>query len=351
MQGEPDRPPGAEIAHATRSATFASSNDDGSYQVRGCVDGDEDAVVALHERAFGRPWLRESWRWRTASGRGSAIGAFARDGACAAVFAGVPLRSRYCGVEALAISGSNSVLDPGLRRSLAGGRLFRRVVLQYFATFGGGHARMMYGAPASPLIRAMASTMRVEVLSGVDCLVRDAADDGERAPDDGSLQLALEPTPPAGVAALWDRCEGADTGLVRDHDFLEWRFCRHPTVAYRIVSARGRAGELRGVMVLRDGGWRDDLLSLCEWIVPVADEAAAGALLAFARDDARRRGSGYLAAVFSGNAPEYRGWQRRHRFCVHPTAHQMMFRSFAHEVDRSFLFDRWRITIGDLEFL
>lgn len=317
---------------------------------------DEAALVRLHERGFGGAWPVEMWRWRSAprfQGDATVMAAFAGNGECVAAMAGVAVPCRCRGVPGFTIAVSNSVLDPGLGRTLLGSRLFLQVVERFVRTFGRAPVQMMYGSPIASLVRAMTVHVGIEVLGDVYALAHDLQGERQRPVQIGSpLRVAQEGAIPADADGLWLRTAGAAaTGVERGRAFLTWRFAEHPKFGYEVVTARGAAGELRGLMVLRDGGWRPDVVTICEWIVPDDDAAAEIVLLEHAQTLARQRRASGLAAWFSANAPEHRRWQRQHGFLVRPTSQQIVFRAFERGIDREFLFDHWRFTIADLEFL
>jgi hypothetical protein len=319
-------------------------------EIRPCTPADDAALLALHARGFGVHWPETLWHWRTTAvpgGRYRVMGAFLPNGQGVACFAGVLLPCRYAGEPGFAMSGSNSVLDPRLQRTLAGARIFENVVAAFFSTFCGGDVRMMYGSPVPSLIRVMVARIRVGVFAEVHALVHELQ---HRPEAPAGIRVERMTRLRAEVARLGERC-ALPTGLVRDPEFLDWRFLRHPTVRYELLAARGEHDELRGLAVLRPGGWRPDILSVADWLVPEGDADTERALLAHAVDRARATGAERLVSVFSANWPEHRRWQVEHRFFVHPTSHQLVFRGFRRGIDRAFLFDHWRLSMADLEFL
>lgn len=337
--------------HAGESVPRARATlaDDAGLVVRSCTAADEDAVLALHVRGFGRDWSAAQWRWCTTAaplGATEAIGAFARDGRCVALIVAVGLPCRWQGRRELVLSGTDVVLDPALRSTLLGARVLQRIIEQTFASFGVGRALFMFGAPVQPMLRLLTARHAVEVLGDVYGLVQDL----EGPTPAPALPVAAFTGAGAAIDELWRRC-GIDAGVVRDFAFLDWRFCRHPTVHYDWLAARGGDGRLRGLVIVRDGGWHPDILSLVEWLVPPGDDAAEVALLHAARQLARARGRQRLVTMFAAHAPEHRRFQLRHGFYLHPTAHQLAFRSFRCDVTRPALFTRWHLTLADLEFL
>ncbi len=349
-----------------QDASASSPDDDGAtartpppaagprptFEIRPYRASDEAAVLNLHERGFGHPWSRDLWRWRSTpafGGETQVMGAFAPDGSCHALLAGVRLPSRCRGEPVHSLSVSNSVLDPKLGKSLLGARLFLQVVDRFVRTFGRAPVAVMYGVPIPSLVRAMTVHVGVEVLGNMLALGNDLR---VVPPAADRLHVRRERALPADLESLAARCEPRDhSGVTRDRAFLQWRFVAHPQITYEIATVRGDAGDLRGLAILREGGLQQDVLTICEWLVPEDDRDADDTLLAHLFATARQRGAVGYGTLFVPGSARQRRWQIERGFFVQPTPYQMVFRAFARGIDREFLFHHWHLSVADLEFV
>jgi hypothetical protein len=322
--------------------------------VRPCTPDDVDALLALHRAGFVAQWDQALWRWRfvdNPSGHMEITGAFTPDGRCLAAFAGIPLPCRYTGEAGAVQAGGDVVVLPELRRSFAGAQLLAHVGEFWFQRAGDQFRRMVFGCPEPPLLRTVVRRLRCEVFGDVAFLVREL-------PTSAAPATAAQPPPqplaqlPDDVDALWQRCAGElHTAIVRDRAYLSWRYVRHPRVRYAFLAVRADRGPLRGLCVVRDGGYHDAVFSLVDWLVPRADREAERQLLDGAEQLARAHGRRFLLAMFSPASVELQRFQADHGFHLRVTPHQQVFRPYAAGIDRQFLFENWHQTMGDLDFV
>ncbi|MGE3174612.1 MAG: GNAT family N-acetyltransferase [Planctomycetota bacterium] len=325
--------------------------------VRLATRDDAAALLQLHHEGFGSRWSMAQWRWRfvdNPTGRTAIAGAFDPAGRCLAAFCGVPLRCRYRGEDGLVTRAGDVVVHPQLRRSVVGAKLLVRTGDLFFATFGGGRTRVVYGCPELALRRTAVRHLRCDILGDLPALVRpvDGGVDG-RGDEPAVSGVVVEERRhlPDDLDALCARCTAATpTGLVRDGAFLRWRYDRNPLVDYVVHAARDAAGGLRGVAVLRRGGLHDESCSVVELLVPPGDQDCERALLRSAEDAARARGLGFVLACFSPTSDLFERLQHRHGFRVRLSSHQIVFRTYAAGCDRRFLFDEWFYSLGDFDF-
>jgi hypothetical protein len=325
----------------------------GVVTVRTCTVEDAEALLRLHRLGFGAEWSMRDWRWRfvgNPSGRLEVAAAFAATGECVAMFGGVPLPCRYGGEPGDVQCASDVVAHPRLRGNLGGAAVLVRTAELFFARFGGGATRIVYGCPQLPLLRTLVRRVRSEVFGDLMFLVREAGPATAEAPAEVTAAPAAE-LPPE-VDLLWQRCaEQIDTGTDRDRRYLQWRYLQHPRVRYTVVVARAPDAALRGLAVIRDGGLHPEVCSLVEWLVPRRDREAERALLQRVQQLAAADGRRVVMAAFAPGSPEFQWFQADHGFHVRVSPHQMIFRSFAAGIDRRFLFERWFLTMGDIDFL
>lgn len=321
-----------------------------AVEVRPATDADAAALLRLHDEGFGSGWRPADWRWRFVDnplGRTEIAGAFAADGRCLAAFCGVSLRCRYRGEAGLANCAGDVVVHPSLRRSIAGPLLLVQTGELFFGTFGGGATRIVYGCPELPLRRTAVRKLRCEILADLPVLVRatGAAAGAEPA-------VAAGGAAPADADLLWARLAAEQpTGLVRDAAWLRWRYEQHPRVQYRFLSARDGAGALQGLAVVRGGGLHPGTTAIVDWLVPRGEGGVAQALCAAALAAARSAGHDHLVAGFAPRSPEFEQFQAGLGFRVRLSPHQIVFRSYAHGIDRRYLFEEWHHSLGDFDFV
>ncbi|MEM7305543.1 MAG: GNAT family N-acetyltransferase [Planctomycetota bacterium] len=324
-----------------------------SSEIRSCGPEDRDALLALHNRAFGPPrWDEAWWDWRfhrLPAGGSEVLGAFEASGECKAIYAGVRHRLLYDGEECYVLSHSDVAVAPELRTGLGGSGLLIRMAELFFDSYGGGETQLMYGIPEPALRRVVVRHMRSEVLTDLLFLAHDLAD---TPPAPAAVEVRTVAGFDEETDALWGRVRGElGAAIVRDSAYLNLRYRDHPRVDYRLLEARDAAsGALRGLAILRDGGWDPGVGTLSEWLVPGGDEEAELALTAAAVDDARARRHRALVAWFPAPAPQFQRFQRAYGFFAHPTPYQLVVRNWRNGIDRRWLHERWYQTMGDVDF-
>lgn len=324
-----------------------------SYDIRPFRPGDEDALVALHGRAFvGHPTrTRSHFDWKFLAnplGRTEII--VAMEGQhCRAVYAVVPHRCLLEGAPCIAGLQTDMAVDPELRGGLGGSRLILAVGETYMRTYLGGEKKLEWGFPEPHLQRVCLAHLKVGVLRGVEFLVREPAPAPVAAPAGWRVRAVARYD--AELDRLWARLAPAlGTCTVRDARQLNWRYGEHPAIAYVMLEARAADGELRGIAVARQGGLDERLLSIMDWLVAEGDEECEAALLAHLCQEAERRGCAYVASWFPLFFPIALRWQRRFGFFVRPTPMQESYRSWGVH-DRRWLDENWYQTMGDIDSL
>jgi hypothetical protein len=326
----------------------------GTHSIRPYQPGDEDAILALHNRAFpDHPARRlRQWTWKFRDnplGRTEIMVAMDGSGRCAGVYAGVTLRIVLDGQPVLAGNHIDVAVDPDLRRGMAGARILVELGRRYFDAYAGGDTLLTWGFPEPALHRLGLRLLRFEVLRDVVFLVR--------APD-GDLEIPQEievrtvPRFEQGIDALWTQCrDEVRIGLIRDAGYLNWRYAEQPDIRHLLLEARDRrTGTVRGAAVLREGGWDESILSLLDWLVPLDDRAAEAALVRHALQEAARRGKRFLVGWFPLPRMQFNRFQADHGFFVQATPYQECFRAFRRGLDRRRLDRDWYQTMGDIDF-
>ncbi len=325
--------------------------------VRDAEPADAPALLALHCAGFASGWTMAAWRhrygpdpWR----RARIVGAFDRQGGCLATFGGVLLPCRLGEDAAWVVRGGDVVVDKRLRATAAGPRVLLRVIEAFVAGFKGTDVAMIFGFPVAALTRTLIGQCRFEVMGDVAWLARAAAD---FAPGPDAIAAAVVGDLPADLAALLAvDAEEYGHGLVRDLDYLDWRYRRSPLGEYAVVTARAAGGALRGAAIVRCDAPQGDAVMVVEWFVPRDDDDAAAALLARIASLGRARGRSQVVTCCAGSDPTFRTLQLRHGFHVTVSPYQFVFRSLGKGtagtvVTRRGLFERWRYSGGDLDFL
>jgi hypothetical protein len=210
---------------------------------------------------------------------------------------------------------------------------------------------MAWGFPEPAVQRLGLGLMRWTHLRDVVVLVRQV-DGGPAAAPARGLSVAPAARLDAGADELWQACAaGIATGTVRDRAYLNWRYADHPDVAYTLLEARQDAGgRLRGLAVVRPGGWSPDVLSLMDWLVPEGDDDAEQALVRAVFDAAARLRRSFVCGWFAGNPPEARRLQQRHGFFMQSTPYQVSTLLRGPAPARAALQASWRQTMGDIDF-
>jgi GNAT superfamily N-acetyltransferase len=126
------------------------------------------------------------------------------------------------------------------------------------------------------------------------------AKDGES--QKGGLVMKEEENFDASFDRLWEKLEDRwPVAVVRDSEYLEWRFRGHPWHAYRLLTCRSQAGELEGYLVLLADSIHDFIFD---------GEASGSALLGFARKVSKAAGVPVVNCLSLGSKSEARALAR-----------------------------------------
>ena len=321
------------------------------YEIRPFRSGDEERVLAFHNRAFAgaAPRSRAHFDWRFLRNPGGPPElVLGLDGErCVAVYAVLPVRCLLRGEPVLGGLQTDMAVAPELRVGLGGSRLIVEVGAAYQSHFLNGKKPIEWGFPEPELQRVCLAHLKVGVLRDVCFLLRPAA-----AALAAPASLSVTPVARFGAAVdqLWARCAPElGTATVRDARYLAWRYAEHPDVRYVLCEARER-GELRGIAVFRAGGPDPNLFVLMDWLVPADDRDAERALLAHACAEARARALPVLAAWIPLSFPLAARWQEEHGFVARSTPFQECYRAWAPDLGRRWLDQNWFQTMGDIDF-
>jgi GNAT superfamily N-acetyltransferase len=235
--------------------------------------GDETAICALYERVFEQPMTLERWRWQYAHDPGGILLAVAPDGSLAGHYAVSPLRFLMNGET---IQGALS-LDTMVHPNYRGQGMFTRLANALYDHLAAQGIDFIYGfpneqshhgfiknlgwrdlQPTLPLyVYPLNFSSAIQKVLPVPLLARlgsPAAKLGYRAlfgaprPIPSSIQVRK-------VQDFDERFDGlleyapARLMLKRDHDYLTWRYLKHPDHRYTILAAES-GDSLLGYAVL-----------------------------------------------------------------------------------------------------
>lgn len=345
-----------EWRHGAQRRARGDPVTDPRFAIRPFQAGDEERVLAFHNRAFA-PTTRSrrhfDWRFRdNPAGPPELVLALEGD-VCVAVYAVLPVRCLVRGEPALGGLQTDMAVAPELRRGLGGSRLIMAVGEAYQRHFLNGTKALEWGFPEPELQRVCLAHLKVGVLRDVCFLVRRVAREWTPA---GGLEVSRVARLSSETDELWRGCatrnggRGAfDTATIRDARYLNWRYAAHPDVEYLLFEARS-SGVLRGLAVFREGGPDPQLFSLMDWLVPHDDRESERALLGAGLDEARRRSRPFLAAWIPLGHPLALRWQEEYGFFAKSTPFQECYRAWRPGLGRRWLGENWFQSMGDIDF-
>ncbi len=351
-----------ETASVAREMPWGLDSRVERLEIRAVGDRDAAAVAAAEVCACRASASRPMWQWlycQNPCGRRALVAV--DGGRVVGHFGGFPVRFRTGnGAVRTAVHVIQTFVVPGWRT----GRERRPGV---FAVLGETATRLwgerngdllLYGFPPSHAQRAGARYLGYDALRPVEFLVRDFA-------------TPLRPAVRHPRAVVVDRLPGPDqldaasraprtVGVVRDAEWLRWRYAQHPEGVYAFASVL-LDDRLTGYCVWR---CRHDLIApgaaaIAElWLAEHCDVDAGAALLAHVEQRAAaagRRGAlaicapndGRLMACFAragyAPSPDFEG---RPRYLTH-----RITRQGHHHTSRTQLHDHWRYHLGDSDLV
>jgi hypothetical protein len=323
------------------------------YKVRPYRPGDEEALLAFHNRAFAghAPRSRRHWDWKFREnpvGTTEIVLAEGEHGRPVAVYAVVSHRAQLDSEACRAGLQTDLAVDSELRTGLGGSRLIVEIGETYQACFLADDVRLEWGFPEPELQRVCLRHLKVGVLRDVVFLGREPGP----LPENGtSVEVRACARFGAEVDELWRKCRGElGTCTLRDQRHLNWRYADHPDVTYTLLEARASHGSaLRGIAVLRAGGFHAGVVSLLDWLVPRDDHDAEHALVARALEETARERKQFLLAWFPTPWPLFLRFQLEYGFFARSSPFQECYRSRESAYDRRWLDEHWYQTLGDFD--
>lgn len=246
--------------------------------VREYRPGDEDAILAVFHKVF--PWAKRSkdeWNWEfrdNPAGLHCFVAALPA-GRVIAQFTGIPRRIKVGGETRIFAEMVDSLTDPDFRQGLKKPGLFGRCVYAYVDHFGRpDRETVMYGLPNPQAFRIGARLFGYSHLHDVGALFWDVRADAAlpalRGLEGGTCEEVARV--PDDVDALWARVGPEyDVTVVRDREYLAWRYDRKPGAAYRRFALRDASGKLLAFWVHADrwieGELKKNVTAVVEWVV------------------------------------------------------------------------------------
>ncbi len=212
--------------------------------------GDEAGITKLFKEVFGREMSLEEWRWKY-TGRGNkkvySSVAVNEAGEIVAHYGGMPHRMVYHGKEAYGLA----IGDVMVHGKFRGFKLFKKAAALVPEEAVRDGIILGYGFPNE---RAMALPEKLGLYEKVENVYEGA----KEIMFHNNLNRFLYRFSPLsfedeGIDSLWEsvRKEMA-LAVVRDRDYLKWRYRSHPFFRYELWGVRKRLGNrLQGLAVLR----------------------------------------------------------------------------------------------------
>lgn len=228
----------------------------GKFVIRPYQESDEDGALSLWHAAFGKEMSHDLWRWkylRNPYGQQMLL-CVSETGRPVTMYAGIPYKAKLRGEVVRFSHLVDNMSDPDFRGVIGGRRgLFVQTAEEFFKHFGGPHASIfIYGFPGRRNFRLGIKTLQGRELPGGASFLSAVTLDLEKniRPFRGRI---MKTTPPYDI---FERPLGLHEDLypftvIRNREFLEWRFGKHPERHYEIWIYRSRFGRhIRAYAVL-----------------------------------------------------------------------------------------------------
>ena len=359
-----------------------------TWYVRPYRPGDEAQLAALYAEAFGRERHPQVWRWKLMEREGSPgfswVAATLDGGRIVGHYGGIPLKMRLRGEEREVIHGVEAMTAPDFRRQ---GILTRLGGAAHEEWRRSGYAAVL-GLPNEqwgtrnyavgfrrifPLAwlrfplhveRVVARSGRLPApldgpaiaLAGAGSAAWRWAFRGTARTRTGSANLRVEEAhSPGDFDRLWSRLAAEyENAVVRDGEWVDWRFVRAATHHYRVLVAH-KGSEPSGYIAYylaeigpRANGYIADLF------LGRNDAATASALVRSALEDLSARGAGTVLATAHPGSALY-GRLRRLGFLPtrRSTAFSVEIAPLQPDIDPANLADplTWHFTAGDSDVI
>ena len=223
------------------------------YHIRAYRSGDEEAIVELFAQVFGKRLTTDQWRWKyTAGGPIPPVRlAFDASGCLVGHAGAIPLRGWRQGRPLPFFQICDVMVHPSARGWLGDQNLFTRLARELLIGLAERWPNALaYGFPGRRPYR-LGEYARVYEEVEQACAVHRPVHHGW-LPFPGVRALDWDDRR---LDSLWPRlAPGFAMALVRDHDYLRWRYAVNPFHSYQLLGLYFGRLLLGWVVVRRDGG-------------------------------------------------------------------------------------------------
>ncbi len=330
------------------------------WTIRPYQPGDGRGILALFNAVFAevdpnfRPRTEAHWRWQFEDNPLShhTFVAIDPDGEVIGTYTAIPGTWLHDGAAMIGSQAVDTCVDREYRRVLKREGLFLSLARVWFDHYGRPERdRIVYGFPNPVAFRV--GTKRLDyrpVHTPIRSLNRNFGRDWIEwlgpAGGDGVDVVEVDRFDPA-VDDLFAATLG-DRRLVqrRDARYLDWRYARCPTFAYRILEARAKpTGRLRGVTVLRTDR-NDHVAPLVDWIVAGDDRDAFCGLARAAAECAAAAGKSCLETWVPPWSAHFASLKEA-GFAEDDSTFNLCIRVFGPPFDEAWAKEHWFFTMGD----
>jgi hypothetical protein len=219
----------------------------GRFVIRPYQESDEDGALSLWHAAFGKEMSHDLWRWKyLANPYGQQMMlCVSETGQPVAMYAGIPYKAKLRGEEIRFSHLVDNMSHPDFRGVVGGRRgLFVQTAEEFFNHYGGPRASVfIYGFPGRRNFLLGIRILQGKELPGGASFLRAMTLDLEEKvrPFRGKIVKIMPPY------EIFERPFGMHGELypfavIRNREFLEWRFGKHPERSYEIWVYRSKFG-------------------------------------------------------------------------------------------------------------
>lgn len=291
--------------------------------LRPYVPGDENAILALHNRIAPKSRSLAHWRWKYQDNPSGSMFVFVAEdetGKIVGHYGTIPASACVGGHRGRMVQVVDAMVDLEYRQALRKHGLFIRVALFAILKFNERvrasdpdapeFRSICYGFPVLSHLRLGEKFLGYRSLSPVGSLaasVHELRRHLQLTAADMAFQVRQQTHVDASADRLWSRCaDEMPTAIIRDQTYLNWRYRDCPDQSFRILLAENRfTGDLEGLAVLSIG-WQDrPAVVIADWLVPGRNISGARALLRAALTIAEEERCQEILAWFPAHSSAY----------------------------------------------
>lgn len=258
----------------------------GDVTVRLYQEGDEYGIVKLFKEVFGREMTLDEWRWKYKNHRNNTVYAAVAEDALYGIvghYGGVPLRMLHNGMEIKGLSICDVMISKGFR----GLKTFRAITHKMEDILYDARFSMVYGFPnENTLLRPGEKLGLFERVEDVYSLTKQTM-------FNNNIKRLLYRIFPLEfedkrIDILWNEAKrGLPLAVIRDRDYLTWRYKKNPLFSYELWGLRKRwDNNLLGLAVIKRESDRMllmDLVFMDNYLIPLIQKLENLAFTAGAR--------------------------------------------------------------------